>query len=125
MPCIHNVYRSISVDTDSVRSQQAAFRVLDAFAENTDDGLLLRIIADDAGILVVGDDHMIVLIDGKVLGRIELRLESFAKLVAGFAGSCHRLNLSVCIHSSKSVTTAFQNIQIVLITHLTGSRPCA
>lgn len=62
------------MNTDSVRSQQAAFRVFDAFAEDTGDGLLLRVIADDARVLVVGDDHMIVLVDGKVLGRIELRL---------------------------------------------------
>ena len=51
-----------------MRSQQTAFRVLDAFAENTDDGLLLWVITDNAGILVIGDDHMIILVDGKVLG---------------------------------------------------------
>ena len=105
---------TILMDTDTMRTQQRAFGLLDTFTENAGHCAALHVIADNTGILVIGDDDVVILIDREMFGGVEFCLQSLASSVAGLARSCNRLDPAVRCHPSQGVTTAFQNVQIVL-----------
>ena len=65
---VYNVNRTITVDANTVGTQQAAFGNLHTLAKNTDQSGLVRIVKTYARVLVIGNDHLVIVINGDVFG---------------------------------------------------------
>jgi len=72
MSGIDDIDGTVLVDADAVGAEQAAFWFFDAAAQNAGQRAGARIVKTNTFILVVGNNHVVIEIDGEMLGRVEL-----------------------------------------------------
>ncbi len=72
MASVDGVDRTVFVDAHAVRAKESALWLLDATAKETGQRVVDGIVKTYPLVLVVGDDDVIIEINGNVLGRIQL-----------------------------------------------------